>query len=92
MKRFNAYRNGRVHVCASMCATCIFRPGDKMHLSPGRLAEMVKEASAEESAIICHSTLGTKAQAVCRGFFDKHRTSALQIAERMGVIEFQRVK
>ena len=86
----NAYRNGKVHVCRSMCPTCIFRPGNKMHLHPGRVEQMVSDATANESAIICHDTLygdGPQANAVCRGFFDRHKTSALQIAERLGVVE-----
>lgn len=28
--RHNAYRDGRVHVCRQMCATCVFRPGNLM--------------------------------------------------------------
>lgn len=47
---------------------------------------MVKDATKNESAIICHSTL-TGDNAVCRGFFDKHPTAPLQIAERLGFIE-----
>jgi hypothetical protein len=58
-----------------------------MHLNPGRLAEMVSDAKANESAIICHSTLG-KDNAVCRGFFDRHPTQPLQIASRLGFVEF----
>lgn len=83
----NTYRDGKVHVKGSMCKTCIFRPGNKMHLEEGRVEEMVKEATCEGGAIICHGTLGTKKNAVCRGFFDKHKTSTLQVAERLGFIQ-----
>lgn len=83
----NTYRDGRIHVCRRMCSTCIFRPGNLMHLRPGRVDEMVSEAVAAESTIVCHSTLDGD-NAACRGFYDRHRTSTLQIAERMGVIEF----
>lgn len=48
---------------------------------------MVREATKNESAIVCHATLGTKENAVCRGFFDKHPTAPLQIAERLGFVE-----
>jgi len=82
----NAYRDGKVHLMSEKCPTCVFRPGNLMHLEPGRVAEMVKEAKAEESAIICHSTLDGD-NAVCRGFFDRHSTATLQLAERFGVLK-----
>lgn len=85
--KHNAYRNGRVHVCREMCSTCIFRPGNLMSLRPGRVKDMVAEARAEESAIICHSTLSGD-NAACRGFFDRYPTQPLQIAERLGLIEW----
>jgi hypothetical protein len=81
------YRDGRVHVMAKMCATCIFRPGNAMQLQPGRVAGMVQEAVRHDSCITCHDTLDGK-QAVCRGFFDKHATAPLQIAQRLGFIEY----
>lgn len=86
----NAYRNGRVHVCREMCPTCVFRPGNVMRLEPGRLAGMVREATEAESAIICHSTLYERGvdNAVCFGFFDRHATAPLQVAQRLGIIEF----
>ena len=83
----NAYRDGRIHVCREKCATCVFRSGNLMMLNPGRVAEMVREATRHESAIICHDTLH-RDNAVCRGFFDNHPTSPLQIAERLGLLEF----
>ncbi len=89
----NAYRDGRVHVLADRCKTCVFRPGNLMHLAPGRVAEMVKEAKANDSAIICHSTLYRPdvGNAVCRGYFDRHPTAPLQVADRLGLITWQEV-
>jgi len=81
----DAYRDGRVHVCGEMCATCIFRPGNLMRLHAGRVREMVDEARREESAIICHSTLQGP-NAVCRGFFERYPTQPLQIADRLGLL------
>lgn len=84
----NAYRGGKVYVCASKCDTCIFRPGNLMDLKRGRVAGMVREAKRNESAIICHATLGTRANAVCRGFFDRHSTLPLQLAQAIGNLVF----
>ncbi len=61
-----------------------------MRLEPGRLAGMVADAKAADSAIICHSTLyePNVHNAVCRGFFDRYPTAPLQIAERLGLVEW----
>ena len=84
------FRDGRVHVCARLCDTCIFRPGNLMRLEPGRVAQMVRLATRDESAIVCHETLDARRRhAVCRGFFEAHPTGPLQIAERLGRIAWQ---
>lgn len=87
MKRHNVFRDGRVYVCAEMCETCIFRPGNLMKLKAGRVREMVDEARADDSGIVCHATLDGD-NATCRGFFDRYPTQPLQIAERLHLIEF----
>ncbi len=93
MNRLNAFRDGKVHVCQDLCATCVFRPGNLMHLEPGRLADMVAQARGNESAIICHSTLAADGvdKAVCRGFYDRRPTQPLQIARRLGLVSFDPV-
>jgi hypothetical protein len=83
----NIYRNGRVHVKREMCPTCVFRPGNLMHLNAGRLREMVDQARANESTIVCHDTLDGD-NAACRGFFDRYPTAPLQIAERLEMLEW----
>lgn len=87
MPKQPVYRGGRIHVCARMCDTCIFRPGNLMHLDPGRVEAMVEGAIEADSCIPCHSTL-EGAEAVCFGFFTQHPTTPLQIAERIGLITF----
>jgi hypothetical protein len=92
----NAFRNGKVHVCASKCSTCIFRPGNVMHLQEGRRDQMVRDSIESGGAIICHQTLYQKTDehAVCRGFFDvhKHEVQALQLAERLNMLTEDPVK
>lgn len=85
----NAFRDGKVHVLADKCATCIFRAGNLMHLRPGRLAEMVNTSVAEGGAIVCHKTLGDDVDdAVCRGFHDAYgnQVPALRLATALDLV------
>jgi len=69
------------------CRTCIFKPGNLMHLEPGRLREMVDAARGDAGYIICHQTLpyadSPIPPAVCRGFADRYRTWQLQVMARL---------
>jgi hypothetical protein len=64
-----------------------------MHLDEGRLRDLVADATARESFVVCHDTLpyGTYPDAkpaICRGFFDRYSTAALRIIERLfGFVE-----
>ena len=97
MPRLEVYREGLVHVLVAQCKSCIFRSvndGRIQGLQPGRVAGMVQEARANESVIVCHDTLYRTdvRPAVCRGFFDLPRRPApLQIAERLGFVEYDPV-
>lgn len=75
-----------VRVMAERCSTCIFRPGNLMHLQSGRVKDMMETVRATEGCIPCHQTLGDEKQAVCRGQFEAAKTQPLQIAERLGYI------
>ena len=73
---------------SAMCQTCVFRPGNRMHLHEGRLKDLVAQALAAQSYVVCHSTLPGMAPpgvrpAICRGFADRYRTQALQVIERL---------
>lgn len=65
-----------------------------MDLQPGRVDEMVRVAGRDGTGIICHDTLGTKANAICRGYWEKHRweSVSLRMAVAMGVVEFVKVE
>lgn len=88
MTRTNVFREGRLWVQERKCDTCIFRPGNLMHLDPGRCESMTAEAIREQGVIPCHKTLGSGAENVCRGFFDvaKHEVGALSAAERLDIL------
>ncbi|QGN49800.1 hypothetical protein GKC29_25225 [Micromonospora sp. WMMC415] len=84
---------GKSRLLSRQCDTCIFAPGNRMHLAPGRLRDLVAEARSRESFIICHDTLPHYKDpevepAICRGFADRYRTQALQLIERLfGFVE-----
>lgn len=63
--------DGRVRLMAFRCTTCIFRPGNLMHLAPGRVKDMVEAVIRREGHIPCHDTLsynlGDLPGAICRG-------------------------
>lgn len=80
---YDTFRDGKIFVCREMCETCIFHPGNLMHLQRGRVKDMVTSAIADESAITCHSTLTKEHQAVCRGYFDRYAQSVFSL--RLGI-------
>ena len=77
-----------LRVCADLCSTCIFRPGNLMDLRAGRVRAMVDGAKADDSAIVCHATLDG-ARAVCRGYWDRHQRDTLlcRLGAVKGVLE-----
>lgn len=51
------YRDGKVHVMSEKCSTCVFRPGNIMHLPPGRLKALTDHAQETGVPFSCHQTL-----------------------------------
>ncbi|WP_212825247.1 hypothetical protein [Polymorphospora rubra] len=83
----------KTRLLSRQCDTCIFRPGNLMHLADGRLHDLVAKARDGESFIICHDTLpyhrhSDVKPAICRGFADRYSTRGLQLLERLfGFVE-----
>lgn len=84
----NTYVNGKVNVCVRKCDTCIFRPGNLMHLEPGRVEGMIERADRNESCIPCHHTLDQGQQAVCKGYFVRNSSMSLRVARMMDLIRY----
>lgn len=89
------FREGRVHVLAEKCSTCVFRPGNLMRLEAGRVKDLLDRNIERDSALQCHQTLNYSAEAlppaVCRGFYDHPRSDEslpIRMARIMGLIEF----
>ena len=76
-----------VRLAAQECQTCIFAPGNRMSLQPGRVRSMVDAAVAADSFIVCHSTLHGE-RAICRGFHDRygHRTLGCRLAQLQPIL------
>src|SRR5688572_23813621 len=91
-------KNG-IRVLSEQCSTCIFHPGNRMHLAPGGLRSLVDAALAKDNGHIpCHDTLPygnyqSVPGAICRGYWDRYadQVQLLQVAKRLGfVIEVPR--
>lgn len=83
-----------IRVLARRCDTCVFNPGNRMHLMPGRLASLVQQIRARRSHLICHSTLpGISKEpiqaAICRGYADAYgdEVRVLQLGRAMDFVE-----
>lgn len=60
------FRDGKVHVMKERCTTCVFHPGNRMNLRPGRLKDMVEQTDDSAACLgpdhrralfSCHQTL-----------------------------------
>ena len=86
----SCYVDGVPRMLSRQCSTCIGRPGNKMHLSPGRVKGMVQAAGREGSqGIICHQTLSYSSDmggALCRWYYDTygHLNGFIRIIGRIG--------
>jgi hypothetical protein len=86
-RRFNVFRDGYIHVMGRQCDSCIFRRDSV--ISRETVEGMFHAAIGDQSAIVCHHTIGTKTNAVCRGFYNRDRTVPLLVADAMGLVRFE---
>lgn len=93
------YRDGRVHVMAEKCSTCVFRPGNVMHLPPGRLKELTDHVQESGAPFSCHQTLpyaGAEhvefygGAALCAGAVENYGDDSpqIQLARALDVITY----
>lgn len=80
----------RPRVLSERCSSCVFRPGNLMHLQPGRLADLTATNRERGTLLICHQTLdhdgdADTAEAVCRGYWDAYGadSSVTQVMGRL---------
>lgn len=87
--------DGKLRVLTERCSTCVFRPGNPMHLNPGRLRDLVQQNLSAGAALVCHQTLSYGdhpdfGPALCRGFYDAHghQVNLVRIMQRLdGIAE-----
>lgn len=89
-RRFNTFRDDKVHVLSEECATCIFRPHERP-VDGRRVAGMVRDTMDDPGAtVVCHKTIYNEVQenAICRGWYDRlaDRDPILRLAKFMDVI------
>lgn len=85
---------GTVRICDDLCTTCIFHPGNRMSLQPGRVKDMLTTAVANEGHIVCHKTLDTPEPAICAGFAAHPQGAQRSLALRLvaaGVLKLKRI-
>ena len=75
-----------MNVINEQCETCIFRPGNPMHLRPGRVKEIVDACIEHDVHIPCHEHMTVfdewdedevvsqvnPEDPICRGFYDRY--------------------
>lgn len=81
---------GKPRVLAEKCSTCVFRPGNPMHLRPGRLARLVEDNLRAGALLMCHkTTFGQQPEeAACRGFLDAFgpHVNLVRVMERIAAL------
>lgn len=75
-----------LRVFSGPCSTCIFRPGNKMMLQPGRVKGMVEDVVRDDSHTVCHKTLGDRPATLCHGMTKRHPGEGVRIFQRLGAI------
>jgi len=70
------------------CSTCVFRPGNLMHLRPGALKRIVDANLSTGTLLMCHkTTFGQAPEPIaCKGFYDKYGPlqMVVQVINRIG--------
>ena len=83
----------RPRVFSERCSTCVFHPGNRMSLAPGRLKDLIDSNVAGGAALICHQTTYGQhpeiGETVCRGFYDAvgEGTNVIRVMNRLGGFE-----
>lgn len=80
-------------VLSEQCSSCVGRPGNLMHLNPGRLRKLVVANLDAGALLICHQTLPygdhpEVGEAACRWFLDTYgpEVNVVRVMERLATL------
>lgn len=74
---------GKLLVCAKRCDQCLL--SQAKIVSDDRRAQVLEECRRTGRYFLCHKS--TRA-VVCRGFFDTEPNQVCQVADRLGLVQF----
>ena len=78
------------HVLSAKCSTCIYRPGNLMHLNRGTVATMTADCKEQDTNVVCHKSPelagGLPVPAWCRGSVDLRPGQAVRILSRLDML------
>lgn len=84
------------YVMPEMCDTCIFRPGNKMDLRPGRLLDLTSECDRKDTNVVCHKSASLMGELdddyFCRGSVDRRPGQMARIIFRLEHFEKKRLE
>lgn len=85
-----AESSGRPRLLADRCSSCVFRPGNLMHLAEGRLRDLVDSNLDAGAVLTCHATLHRDdvPEAMCRGFYDAYgeQVNVVRVMRRLAAL------
>jgi hypothetical protein len=74
-------------VAEKMCNECLFTKNKIV--SDERRAQLIAEIEKSGTYFVCHKgSLTGNNQLCCRGFYERHRTLAIALAEHLQVVKF----
>lgn len=86
MEEKKALINLKLKVCERQCDQCLF--GKNRIVTLARKKDILKQCIEGDQHFECHKGTMAGLKIVCRGFYNQMTSSAIQISQRMGWIEF----
>ncbi|AEH21824.1 VHS1011 protein [Vibrio phage 1] len=77
-------------VAKKCCGQCLF--SSKRIVSEKRKEDIIAGCEKRDTYFVCHKATINKENVVCRGFYEKHTSQQIRIAQRLGVIDFVEVE
>ncbi|AUR95949.1 hypothetical protein NVP1215B_031 [Vibrio phage 1.215.B._10N.222.54.F7] len=74
-----------LEVSKKCCGQCLFTKNKIV--SDERRDSLIKETVAADTHFICHKGSIIGKDIVCRGFYDKHPSTLIQVSERLGMVK-----